>query len=269
MDCLAILDTSCIIWDTNDYDNNTFEYLILKTKMVNLFDTFTQENTHILLRDELISEMLISFPYDRINEHPHDYNHRVATFVMNIPANRRHSCQAQNNNITSTPVITKAHFSANTRLEVSYILSRIHSNPTDLNCYFAYPYLFNHPGPLTTTQPGVLKGQNCTTVFFDDELVLDAYFAQFRKVFEHNPLHHQQNKQNSKKSKLRCYNGRDINVPQDYLNRSIFANNRYYFFDPVNQVYVIFFRHQANRFHGHEEENINLIPNSVRQHFNV
>jgi hypothetical protein len=269
MDCIAILDTSCIIWDSNDYDHNTHEYLNLKDKLVNLFDVFSRENPHILLRDELIEEMILAFPYESIHRRPHDYNHRVINFIINIPLNRKLSCLPQNNNVTSTPAINKAHFSANTQLEVSYILTKIHSTPADHNCYFAYPYLFGHAGPLTTTVVGHNPPLTCPTVFFDDETVLNNYFLQFRRVFQPNLVHHQQKRANSRKSRFRCYNGADTIVPQDYLDRSIFENNRYYFYDPVNEVYVVFLRHEQNRYHGHEEETLSSIPPRVRRHFNV
>jgi hypothetical protein len=266
MDCIAILDTSCIIWDENDYDSNTYQYIDLKDKLVNLFDVFARENPHILLRDELVTEMILSFPYDRLHRHLHDYNHRVFEFIINIPANRRLSCLPQDDGITSTPIIIKNHFNVNTKTEVAYTLTYIHSESNDTNCYFAYRYLFGQPNQLTTVNGDA--NVICNTIFFDDENVLNNYFLQFKKIFEHNPVHHHQNRPRSKKSRLRCYNGVDTIVPQDYLDRSIYETNRYYFFDPVNQVYVVFFCHEQNRYHGHEENDLNQIPVRVRDHFN-
>jgi len=267
MNCTAIIDTACVLWDVNDYEQNQLEYLDLKSKMVVLLDIFEREKPEILLRDEMIAGIMESFPWENAFHQHHDYNHRVTTFLTNIPPERRKTCQALDAGVTSTPTITKTHFSAGIVNEIAYLLHYLHSTDTPSNCYFAYPYLFDGQPPLTTSNQGVDRA--CQTIFFDDEVVLREYFNQFKKVFEHNPVHHPNVGRRSKKSSLRCYNGRDNILPQKYLDASLFANNRYYYYDSINRVYVVFHRHTRNKYHGHEQADLNEIPRIVREHFNI
>jgi hypothetical protein len=266
MSSIVILDVSCIIWDANDYSHNTNQYYTLRSKLSNLITVLRRERPYVLLRDDLITEMINCFPFDVIPDHFYDYTNQVFDFISNIPSDRQISCHPDNRGITSNPVILKQHFNANTIEEVSYVLTYIHAGD-ERNCYFTTPHLYGSDSRLRTTENGIT--QDCNTVFFDDENVLANYFDQFKKIFEPNPVHHIQNKPRSAKSKLRCYNGHDTIVPQTYLDGAIFDNNRYYFYDPDNFVYVIFMSHQENRFHGHEEKDLNKIPQRVRRHFNI
>lgn len=268
MSCIAILDLSCIIWDVNDYQKSSHEYLILMNKLMNLFDVLDKERPYILLRDELVAEIIERFPFESVPNNFYGYTTRVFEFISNIPEGRKLSCLPQDDDITSIPSISKNHFSSNAKIEVAYFLTHIHGKQQPENCFFTYPYLYESKESLTTIKQ---KGQPvvCKTMFIDDSGRLDEYFLTFKRVFQPNPVHHTQNRPNSRKSKLRCYNGVDTNVPQEYLDRAIFENNRYYFYDAVHQIYVVFFAHFENKYHGHEEATLSKIPVRIRQHFNI
>ncbi|MBI2274727.1 MAG: hypothetical protein HYU70_13090 [Bacteroidetes bacterium] len=267
MSYTAAIDASCFIWDQQDYQANTFQYLDLTDKLTTFIDIVAKEKSMIVIREELVNELVNGFPLVLLPDHFYEFGSKVYTFLAGIPPARFIMYAPNNTGVVSSPDIVKAHFNADTQQEVSYVLTYLHNKPANpASYYFTYEYIYGSNNDLETKTKK--KTNTCSTVFFDDEQTLKNFFLQFKKIFEHNPKHHNGKQPGDKASPFRCYDGKNTAIPQDYLDRSFFDNNRYYFFDVIHEVYVVFFNHEQNKYHGHEESDLTKIPHRVRQHFN-
>lgn len=87
------------------------------------------------------------------------------------------------------------------------------------------------------------------------------------KLFEHNPKHHINISINGRISRLEC----SVNEAQAFLDKAIsedpLSNKKLYFFDKEAKKYIIFRKHENNKYHGYHESDSQSIPNSVRRHF--
>ncbi len=69
----SVIDISSIIWDPEDYDNNTSEYFKLKESIMSLIKSFKSERPFIVLRTELLYELINGFPFNKMPTNFHEF----------------------------------------------------------------------------------------------------------------------------------------------------------------------------------------------------
>jgi len=265
----SVIDISSIIWNPDDYDKNTHEYYSLKEKIMMLIASFKSEKPFIVLRTELLYELINGFPFNKMPKSFHEFGNLVYEFLGNIPKANRIIFAGQSSDISSLPDIVKAYFNANTKLEANYLITYLHTDRQVPNVYFTFQYLHGSVEDLTTFPISNTTATSKTeTILSDDIERLKTFFTKYKRIFEHNPKHHVGHKQGDYVSPLSCYKGGNTTVPQKYLEDGILDGNRYYNFDIENNVYVVFLPTKDNIYHGHDETDRNKIPSSIRSRFN-
>ena len=180
----------------------------------------------------------------------------------------------------------KSYFNPKIKAEVGYLISKMHAENQQIkSVYFTFQYLWDKNKNLETEV--ATNTEKYETIISDNELELKDFFAQFKPVFEHNPKHDKGEgktrkdweiwKKNPKGkfiSQLSCYNGKeDIPKVQKILNKRYPEKfgKRFISFDSENDVFVVFFCHKGNKYHGfdeYHENNLEKIPLRVKKHFN-
>ena len=276
---LVAIDTSAIIWDNNDFENNKHHYYDLAKKMNVLFEELPKEDINILLRSELQEEMMV-FLFSELPKEFYFVGLSVSSFFDRITGKLITYPNDVLDDLESLPNQVKKYFNPNTQNEVKYLLSKMHSEKCKPS-YITYEYLWNNNDSLKTIVDEKEKEHN--TIIADKGNDLQQYIDSITPRFEHNPKHNcKQN--NSKeywlehkdeiakfKSRLSCYNGKDNFEPQRILDERYpdVIDDCYYGWDNNNEVYVVFRRTNSNIFHAHDEYDINEIPNKVKKHFNI
>jgi len=265
----SIIDISSIIWNPEDYDSNTSEYFKLKESIVSLIKSIKSEKPFIVLRTELLYELINGFPYNKMPNSFNEFGTLVYEFLGSIPEANRIIFAGKKSELSSLPDIVKAYFNANTQLEANYLITYLHTDRAVPNVYFTFQYLHGSPDALTTFQNSNKPSEVITeTILSDDVVKLEAFFRKYKRIFEHNPKHHAGQAQGEYISPLSCFKDNNPSIPQKYLEEGILDGSKYYHFDLENNVYVVFLPTKDNIYHGHDETNRNKIPPSIRKQFN-
>lgn len=269
MEFVAVIDISSFIWCQKDFARNTNKYYELMQSLPNLYSQISENKSNVLLREELYEQILLNFPYSIIPSDNYDFQVSTLDFLTNLGARMIVYPSINISSISSNPDISKQHYDGTTKLEVRYLLTRIHTDRIPENAFFTLGYLWNHSGNLTTINSTDQIPYETETIQYDNELSLSRFFSRHRKKFDHNPKHNQYNS-GGRTSPLSCYNERSgsIDKAQLLLDESEQFNEHFYNFDTVNNVYVVFSNTNNNLFHGYDEENVNNIPSEIRRKFN-
>ena len=270
----SVIDISSIIWDPDDYNRNTHEYYKLKEGIMTLIKSFKSEKPFIVLRTELLQELINGFPYNKMPSHFHEFGNVVYEFLASVPNSNRIIFAGHDSELSSLPNIVKKYFNANTQLEANYLLTYLHTDRAVQNVYFTFQYLYGSSENLITF-PKSDNTSNLTTetILADDLEGLNTFFKKYKRIFENSPKHHFGHEQGDYVSPLSCFKDNDPSVAQKYLEAGILDGSRYYNFDIENNVYVVFFPTGGNAaggdvYHGHDEVNRHKIPASIRKRFN-
>jgi len=274
----AIIDISSVVWNENDFELNKSKYYNLIYELGNLFDKMQNEKPNILIRKELREIIIEGFPFNKLPNKFYEFGNIFYSFLGNISANFIEYENNKISNIKSIPNQLKAHYKKPIQEEIGYLISKIHSDNESDSKYFTFQYFWNNKDRLQTEVNGEVNEYE--TIISDNGADLDVFFAKYKPIFEHNPKHNKTNyntkemweKSNAKSSfvsRLSCYNGNSTE-PQRILNLRypILLNSCFFSFDENYETYVVFRRTENNVFHGYDENNIELIPNEVRKHFN-
>jgi len=284
MDFHTVLDISAIIWDKDDYNSvNRRQYYGLMNSTLNLLDKLKKEQPKILIREELLNELINNFPFDELPDNFYAFGISVYDFLSTTGSNIITYPDKVTSGIISIPDLVKPHYNETTKKEVNYLISKIHADTETDNVYFTFQYLWDDNEDKLKTQVSE-DVKDYETIVCDklvkpnSELtVLDSFFAKFKPIFEHNPKHDKTG-YNSREyweiaedkdgfdSQLSCYNGKDNLKPQELLDNGKKYEDCYYNYD--NGEWVIFRCHLDNKYHGYDEYNPHRIPNEVRKHFN-
>lgn len=265
----SVIDISSIIWNPEDYDSNTAEYFRLKESVMSLIKSFKSEKPFIVLRTELLYELINGFPFNKMPTNFHEFGNIVYDFLASIPQSNRIIFAGHKSEISSLPDIVKAYFNDNTQLEANYLITYLHTDREVPNVYFTFQYLHGSSDALTTFPNSIKSSKVITeTILSDDVERLETFFRKYKRIFEHNPKHHTGHEQGDYVSPLSCFKDDNPSVPQKYLEEGILDGSRYYNFDLENNVYVVFLPTKDNIYHGHDETNRNKIPPSIRSRFN-
>jgi len=265
----SVIDISSIIWNPEDYDSNTPEYFKLKGSIVTLIKSFKSEKPFIVLRTELLYELINGFPFNKMPNNFHEFGNIVYDFLASIPKSNRIIFAGKTFDISSLPDIVRAYFNDNTQLEANYLITYLHTDREVPNVYFTFQYLHGSSDALTTFPNSNKSAKEVIeTILSDDAVRLETFFKKYKRIFEHNPKHHAGHEQGDYVSPLSCLKGDNPSVAQKYLEEGISDGSRYYNFDLENNVYVVFLPTQDNIYHGHDEMDRNKIPSSIRRQFN-
>lgn len=223
MEFKTVLDISSIIWDKNDFGDNKHQYYKLTVGISTLLEKLEKEQSIILLRDELLDEMLNGFPFDALPNEFHDFGRIVYSFLGKIGNSIQQYPISSILNIESIPNLIKPHYNPNTQNEIGYLISHIHKDSKSKSVYFTFEYLWEKDNVLRTEvngrntkeyetiiadkgshlddfflkkKPAVLRtevnGKNTKeyeTIIVDKESELDVFFVKLKPVFEHNSKH--------------------------------------------------------------------------------
>jgi len=280
MDNFAAIDTSAVVWDMVNFNDNRHNYYQLVRGVNNLFNALQNIQINILLRTELQQEMINTFPYSELPSEFYDVGKTFYSFFDKMGKNLLNYGANDIQNLTSEPKQVKEYFKQNIKKEVGFLLSEMHRSNKTID-YFSFEYLWGNRN-LRTKKNGNEKEYR--TIICDRNNNLQEYFNGITPTFEHNSKH-DKTQYNSKEqwlslsndqkrdfvSRLSCYNGRDIIEPQRLLSKRYpkLIDNCYYSYDEINEVYVVFRKTRNNIFHAYDEYDINKIPKAVKKQFNI
>ncbi|GAB3917182.1 hypothetical protein [Mucilaginibacter boryungensis] len=266
MEYAAVLDVSSMVWDPENYNNQTEQYFFLKDEIIKFIDKVEAERPQILMRSELLNQIIAGFPYNLMPQSFYDFGSIVYAFLARIGPDIIIFDPDKIDDLAAHPEIIKAHFNDTIREEISYLLAYMHRSEDKASVYFTFQYLWGDNARLNTVS--ATEGtKEYETIIADQEKALNDFFAKFKRVFEHSTKHHQNNKQGNHVNPLSCYNGNDTDVPQKMLDDAKLFGKKYYCFDDINNTYVVFQRTEKNIYHGYDEPDQNMIPPSIRKFF--
>lgn len=277
MDFYTVLDISAIIWDREDYNSaNRHQYYSLVNSVLKLLDKLKKEQPKILLRKELLSELINNFPSDELPHNFYEFSIGIYDFLGIIGSNVITYPDNMVPDLMSIPDLVKPHYNETTKNEVYYLISAIHTDDETENVYFTFQYLWDDDEDKLKTQVED-NSKEYETIICDNGTQLKDFFNKFKPVFEHNPKHDKTpyndkaawESSDSKSgfiSRLSCYNGTDNDRPQELLNSAVKYENIYINYD--GEHWVIFRCHLDNKYHGYDEYDSNQIPEEVKKQFN-
>lgn len=280
MKFFVVLDISSIIWNRADYEANTHNYYELAEHISQLIEVLQRERPEILLRNELLYEIVNGFPFDVLPKHFESFGTLVYLFLSSIGSNLITYPAYKIPNIVSIPNMSKTHYSDNTKIEITYLVSKIHIDDEIKNVFFTFSYLCGKIDKLRTKEGENSKEYD--TIVADRGDNLEKFFANLKPKFEHNPKHNKsphktreawEAAENKREfiSQLTCYNGIDNKRPQQLLDKAIKVEDCFISYDDDKEVWVVFRCHEQNKYHGYDEydeNNPTKIPIAVRTHFN-
>ncbi len=266
MDYLSVIDFPTFIWDKDAFENDPAGYYDIAMKLPNLFELLADNESVVLMRENLLGEIYQHFPYDELPNFFSDFAEMTFSFLSKIQGRMVSYEGVDNASIESVPNLVRDYFLESTVSEIRYLITRMHSDQSIKTVLFTFGYFWDDDKVLSTVTPNVTYEYE--TVIADDIQTTIEYFTKSKKIFEHNPKHNKY-KAGGSQSALRCYNERDgdTKVAQELLDNSISSGNSFYNFDLQNNVWVVFRNHEDNKYHGYEEENVEVIPNEVRIKF--
>ena len=276
---VAVIDPATIVWDKNDYKINSHHYIGVLDSYSSLISNL--EKYPILLSNNLLELILFEFPYSETQGELWALANRVSTFFSNLQSRTIAYGNANINRISSTPNQIKSHFTNNLKNEVSCLISYCHNNKDENRVYFSFKHFWNSSNILKTESKNIEVEH--IVVIADRNNELSELFDQLTLEFQHKSPKHDLSQYKNKsawltsswpekddfESQLSCLaNGTAQNLLDERLD-IIFGNERYYSYDYDNDIYVVFRITSNNIFHGHDEYNINNIPQEVKNHFRI
>lgn len=269
MEYIAVIDISSFIWSQSDFDTNKFKYYELMQTLPNLYSKIIENKTNVLLRIELYEQILSNFPYSNIPYGNFDFQVSTLGFLTNLGSRMDVYPDSDIKSLTSKPDISKHHYNSTTKLEVRYLISRLHTKRVPLSKFFTFEYFWNCKEHLNTIDTINNDNNEIETIRYDSKESLETFFLRYKRIFEHNPKHDQFNTGDTI-SPLSCYNERSGNKDkaQLLLDEAEQFSDLFYNFDMENHVYVIFRNTNKNMYHGYDEKNEVNIPSEIRRKFN-
>lgn len=269
MSLTAILDISSIIWNLDDYNSHKHHYYDLQENMIALIEHLEELKPKILVRSSLLDQMFIGFPMVEMPDSFYEFGSLVYGFLANI-GNRIEEYSDIESIDKSIPNLVKTHFNEETRTEMTYLVSWVHSKSYYPQTYFTFEHLHGGRDNLRTMD-GEFEYEH-QTLLGDDPLELKDFFTKFKRIFDPNPKHDRvrvRSIQNSRgeASPLSCYDGKHCGYPQRLLDDAEEDEGIYFSFDAKNKVYVIFRCHKDNLWHGYDERDRKKIPEHIKDKF--
>lgn len=262
----AVIDTSAIIWDQDKFQTNQAPYYQLAEDLLHLIETIGSEDPNIILRGELLEEMINGFPAQKLDGIPYfrELVNNVYTYLANLPnfANREQFEAVITPDLSSAPDLVETHYNPATTQEMQYLITHLHFHPREPK-YFTFEATWTNPqAQLSTTE----QDNRVHETIICNEKSLKNFYQRFQRTFEHNPKHAKTKYlrfwKGRKISPLSCFDGRNQAIPQNLLSLAVNEENTddYFYYDAVNDTYVCFYNHLANKYHGFDVEPHEMDP---------
>ncbi|MEQ9102243.1 MAG: hypothetical protein RIF36_00040 [Imperialibacter sp.] len=272
----AVIDISALIWDKADFLSKQHNYYGLVANFPLLLSMLEKERLPVLLRNELIDEISLAFPWQEVPSIFNEFRTRLTLFLAKAGPRIVSFATIRLVNIKTIPEIKKGHFSRNTVNESEYLISKMHVSNDIETIYFTFAYLWSGVDKLATVDDD--RTQEYTTVVCDNNLA--SFFESIRPTFEHNKKHDKKpgndktgwkarESKDNFESRLSCYNGMDNILPQKLLDASKEFGDRRYVYDQSNETYVVFMAHMDNKYHGFDEYDPDKIPTEIKEIFYI
>jgi len=264
----VVLDIASIIWDKKQFERDASVYYQLADEISVFIDAFETVGLNLLIRQNLLDEILQSFPFDLTSDKAYFKEFRTIaySFLSKISDIVEYE-EIQNSTIATIPSILQNHYSSTTKLECTYLIQEMHTNEQNV-IFCTFSAIWNN---------GKLQSQNGNLTKCYDTLIhpnnnLETYLKSISKQFDHNSKHDSCKGihyiGNEKVNPLSCYNERigDKTIPQQLLDIAMPFRNNFYSWDKNNQTYVCFKNHQDNKYHGYDED-IKNVPPQIKNTF--
>lgn len=279
----TVIDISSVIWDKDDFKENTHEYYNLISEVSDFFEKVKNIDCKILIRDKLLEEMSIGFPFDELPDSFHEYGFIVYSFLGKTGSNFVQYSELELRGCTTMPNQIKGYYKTSTKKEISYLMSNIHSQSDSESKFFTFKYLWqnNNNNLISKTDS---KTNEYETIIADNGNDLDNFLFQFKLIFKHKKPKHDCSPHKDRdawnvsedkgnfQSQLSCYcegNDSAAQIILDKRYKKCFGNNSYYSYDENNDVYVLFRITIRNIYHAYDIYDINIVPKEVKKQFNV
>lgn len=251
MNFVSVIDTSAFIWDTEQLKNNAAPYYELSKQLKRFFTVIEKEKPKILIRDQMITEMINGFPYADTTHH-YDWGQSIALFLSKVYGLAISFPVPQTNGFSSRPNIIRNHYNSTVKQETQYLIAHIHSDK-ETTIFLTFAPIWDATGHLVTLVTAVER-EHETIISTSDEL--EKFFDNFKLKFDHNPKHDRIKKYAEETAEdvsiLSCFDGQDNTLPQAILEKAVpFKNSKkLYSYDTTNNTYVCFHPHTNNLYHG-------------------
>lgn len=264
---LVVLDIASIIWNKKQFESDASVYYQLADEISVFIDTFENVSLNILIRQNLLDEILNSFPFDLTSNKAHFKEFRTVAYSFLSRISDIVEYNEVTDNISTKPNIIHEYYSDITNLECKYLIKEIHTTTQNV-VFCTFSAIWNN-GNLQSQNENLTK---CYDTVIHPNNNLKTYLKSISKQFEHNSKHDSAKGvyyiDDEKVNPLRCYNERiaDKTIPQQLLDIAMPFRNNFYSWDENNQTYVCFKKHKDNHYHGYDED-IENVPQTIRKEF--
>lgn len=269
MSIKAAIDISTFIWSQEDFNANKNRYYELVKVMPAFYKQLKLFKIPILFRKELYEIITTDFPYTMARDISYDYERLTLSFFVETFSNWISYVDDTDTSVTSNPVLIKAHFNNDTKIEAHSQICHLYYNGQSSEYKFmVYCYFFDSEGNLLLNKQQ--HKREIETLCYQTEEEIKEFINQYKIKFKHNPKHNKY-KAGGKVSPLSCYNERigDTKRAQELLESAFLYEGDYYNYDNDNDVYVVFVTSNDGTYHGFDlsDEGSN-VPIEVKMKFN-
>jgi hypothetical protein len=269
MNFLAVVDTSAFIWDRYGFERDASIYYELTEDLMTFIEVFRNERPKIILRKELLEEMINGFPCDIVQGITNFRD--LCTSIYLFLGNLNEIIEFEGlitDALTSIPNIAYDYYNNTVKREIKYLISEMHSTHETV-IYFTFKSIWQSDVQLQTQLNYSLAKSYETIIHSGNEII--NFFSRFKPLFEHNPKHkkHSYIAENGEEvSPFSCFFGRDKSLPQKLLSTAVKdeGSNKYYNYDDTNGTFVCFYAHTANKYHGFDIK-LENVPRAIRKKF--
>lgn len=276
MNFTTILDISSLIWNRADYETNTHNYYRLADSLLDLLGKLENQKTVFLMRKQLLDRIDIEFPFYELSNDFRDFIDAIYKILSKIGLKGIDYPDNIDDDLISEPNLIKEYYNDETKVEIRYLISRMHSDEDSDKIYFTFNYLWDGDNSFLVVKDTTKNVLHPVVVSDNEDKFknneLDIFLDKFKRVFEHHVEKHdritgQKNQKGEPVSKLSCFDGKDETVPQKLLDEGEKSGKRIYNYDDENEVWVVFMNHEGNKYHGYDEEE-NEVPPKVKKRLN-
>ena len=261
-----VIDISSVVWNNEYFEQNNAPYYQLADEVMEFIDSLKKIDAKFLMRQELLDEIILSFPFELTSNTSHFKEFRTVfyKFLTKISDVIDYETTVHSELVT-IPNILHPHFSEPITVEYKYLIREMHTTANHIVfCTFSAIWASDK---LKTKCKN--KEKEHDTIIHPIENI-NTYINSFKKHFDHNPKHDRNKGKRIENGEwvhpLSCFDGIDKSVPQELLNKAIQCENDFYSYDKENKTFVCFKNHLNNLYHGYDEE-INNVPQEIRRKF--
>lgn len=259
------IDISSIIWNKEYFEQDKTSYCQLAFEVLDFIDIFEQVNAKFVMRQELLDEILFSFPFELTDNIPYfkEFRTNVYKFLSRVSDIGDYE-SAIDSELVTIPNILLPHFSETATTECKYLIREMHT--TDNHIVFCtFSSIWENDNNLKIKCSRTEKEYD---TIIHPKKNIETYISLSKKQFEHNPKHGKISRtvDNNVISPLSCFDGKDKSIPQKLLDTATQYKDDFFNYDDINETYVRFRNHKDNLYHGYDEI-INNVPSKIRKEF--